>query len=103
MVNDELSRETLFHAMAAKGFRRGRKVFFNFAMFESSPTPGLTPALSISGETERETLKFFSTIFIYSAFSWLESGEGGQGPDEVKCGADSLVVRKILLAKSQSV
>jgi len=33
----------------------------------------------------------------------LESGEGGQRPDEVKHGADSLVVRKIFLGKSQSV
>ena len=37
----------------------------------------------------------FFSICIFSAFSWLESGEGGQRPDEVKCGADSLLVREI--------
>ena len=46
-------------------------------------------------ETERETLIIFSTIFIYSAFSWLESGEGGQRPDEVKHDAVGLVSSKI--------
>ena len=71
---------------------------FGFCLCQISctpPPPRPHPGPLHFLETERETLIIFSTNFIYSAFSWLESGEGGQRPDEVKCGVVGRVSSKI--------